>query len=652
MSRPPDVMVGGTTRRPGPAVAALVAVVAVVAGAFVLAGRAADPEPSPAASPPGTPALPGPADGPAEAAAAFLGAWESEDWDLLQDLTADDSLDAGGTHQQAHRVLGVSETRIRQGEPREDGSTVRVPFEVTWTIDGLGEHTFSTELSLTRSEPGWRVRWWYPTLHPDMGPDRRFERVRVFPQRAPILGADGQPLVSSEPRARVSVEPRRASDGSEPVVAALTDVPGADPEEIRALLDREDLEPERRYPVAEMTQAEFAEVRDRLAPVPGLVFETFYARVPSGEGVPPVVGSTGEITAELLEELGDPYRQSDVVGRSGLERVHERRLAGQPEQEARIMQGQTLVTTLLYREGEAPRPLTVTIDLRAQEAATAVLAPLARPAALVAVDARTGEVRAAASHPPGEFDRAFGGRYPPGSTFKIVGATALLADGLSGGDPVPCPPEVRVGGRDFRNAGGYGPGDISLLEAFARSCNTAFIELTGGLGPARMDEAATAFGFDVPYDTGVPAFGAAFPDPADDTELASAAIGQGRVEASPLHMASVAAAASSGTWRSPHVVREGIEVVEQPLPLPATQPLRALMREVVASGTGGAARIDGSPPVAGKTGSAQFGDGSATHAWFVGFRGDLAFAVVVEGGGGGGAVAGPLAAQFLRALAD
>jgi cell division protein FtsI/penicillin-binding protein 2 len=359
------------------------------------------------------------------------------------------------------------------------------------------------------------------------------------------------------------------------------------------------------------------------------------------------VGRLGEVTGELLDDLGPPYRVGDTVGRSGLERAFERRLAGTPTQEARIMDGSYLVATLSYREGAEPEPLQTTLDPTVQQAAVAALSGISDPAAVVVVDAPTGEVRAAAW--TSDLPIALSGRYPPGSTFKVVDAAALLAGGAEHGSPLDCPGDVRIGGRVFTNAGSYGPGQISLLEAFARSCNTAFAREAVTLGPDKLAEAAGWFGFGLDYDAGLPAFGGSFPSPVDAAELAAAAIGQGRVEASPLHMASVAAAVRSGTWQAPHLIR-GATVPSRELPPGVTGPLDVLMREVVATGTGTAAAVGGEPPVTGKTGSAEFGDGSRTHAWFVGYRGDLAFAVFIEGGGGGGSVAGPVAARLLTAL--
>ena len=143
--------------------------------------------------------------------------------------------------------------------------------------------------------------------------------------------------------------------------------------------------------------------------------------------------------------------------------------------------------------------------------------------------------------------------------------------------------------------------------------------------------------------------------------------------ASPLQMALVAATAAEGRWHQPRLVSGeaaqpggsgtdtstgpgsasgGVEPARSPDPLDpkVAGTLRALMRQVVTEGTAAGAGLPAG--VAGKTGTAEFGTGDPlpTHAWFIGFRGDLAFAVIVEDGGVGGEVAAPAAARFLRAL--
>ena len=189
------------------------------------------------------------------------------------------------------------------------------------------------------------------------------------------------------------------------------------------------------------------------------------------------------------------------------------------------------------------------------------------------------------------------------------------------------------------------------------------------------------------------------PNPSDKADLAAEAFGQGRVTASPLQMALVAATVADGRWRHPRLVSgeaaEGGGSAESggstgssgstqpggsagssgstqpggsdgsssndsggsqpakardPLDAKVAGTLRTLMRQVVTEGTAASAGLPGN--VAGKTGTAEFGTGDPlpTHAWFIGFRGDLAFSVVVEDGGVGGRVAAPVAARFLRGL--
>lgn len=371
-----------------------------------------------------------------------------------------------------------------------------------------------------------------------------------------------------------------------------------------------------------------------------------------------LLGSVAEATEDQLRELGPPYVAGDVVGRSGLQRSLERRLAGEPGGEVRVVDADSgeVIEVLHEFTAVGPEPVHTALDPGVQSAGQAALGPVSNPAALVAIDAGTFEVRAVVNTPGGGFDRALSGRYPPGSTFKVVTTAALLAHGLDPAQTVDCPGTVSVTGRSFRNAGYAALGAISFREAFAESCNTAFVDQASQLPDGALEAAAARFGFNVDYDIGVPVAGSRFPEPTDEVDHAAASIGQGRVEATPLHMASVAAAIAAGRWQPPRLIVEEDDAtagVDGDAPEPLGEPLPAqladLMRHAVAAGTGTAAEVAGEP-VAGKTGTAEYtASGTPTHAWFIAFRGDLAIAILVESGGFGGEVAAPAAARFYSA---
>ena len=198
------------------------------------------------------------------------------------------------------------------------------------------------------------------------------------------------------------------------------------------------------------------------------------------------------------------------------------------------------------------------------------------------------------------------------------------------------------------NAFGEDYGDIPFIEAFAKSCNTTFVNLGFEVGAQGLLDNAELFGFNEAYGIGVPVGPSTFPLPETDTEIGAQAIGQGRVSVTPLHMATVAAAGRDGTWRVPFLAGEPPTEGAHPIPAAAAAQLPDFMREVVNNGTGTAAAVLGRD-VGGKTGTAEFGeeDPPETHAWFAGFIGDLAYAAVVEGGGIGGDVAAPLIHEFL-----
>jgi hypothetical protein len=382
-----------------------------------------------------------------------------------------------------------------------------------------------------------------------------------------------------------------------------------------------------------------------------------------------VVRATTAARARLLDAAGRPLRGVDrdldanVLGpvdasghgTGGLERALDAQLAGPAVTAVQVVNpvtGEVLRRVASFGAAKAPADVRTTLEPRTQRAARAALANAHGVAALVALDPATGAVRAVASTPLTGFPSAVRGSYAPGSTFKTVTALAALTHGYSLSSQLDCPATVTAGGKQFRNHEPGSRGRISLLTAYAQSCNTAFVNLSQSLPKGSVTAAARMLGFDAGSPLlPIPSAGGSLPPPADTAEAAADAIGQGRVEASPLLMASVAAAVADGTWRQPRLV-DCPSCASTPLPAAAVSALRQMMRAVVTSGTGSALAGIASPPASAKTGTAEYGNGNppATHAWMIGFRGDIAFAVYVETGVSGGQTAGPLAAAFLRAL--
>ncbi len=530
-------------------------------------------------------------------------------------------------------------------------------------LAGFGPVDWDGTLPLIRVRGAWRIRWVATDLFPGLGAGQHLTLHRSWSPRAPILGADGSPLVSEQPAVTVGVEPSHVKQLSQ-VQSVLSSLLGVDPAAVARALAAPGVRPDYFVPIITIPSAQEQQLRPQLAPVPGIVFQRTSARLPASPGLAPqVLGTVGAITAQRLSQLGPPYQVGDLVGLAGLESVFQHQLAGTPTGSVDVDDAKgDVIRTVQSFPGTPPRPLQITLDLATQEAAQAALSGVTKPAAFVAIDATTGAIRAVVSQPADQpFDRALAGSYPPGSTFKVITTTALLEAGRTASTPATCPPSLTVDGKTFTNFEGEAPGGLSLEEAFAISCNTAFIGLARQLPAGALGAAATSYGFGAHWTLPLVSTGGSDPPPADAVGAAASAIGQGQVTASPLLMATVAATADTGQWRPPQLLvapaASAAASGAAPLPAPVDPhiiaTLRMLMAEVVSSGTGTAAAVPGQQ-IFGKTGTAEYGSGNPppTHAWFIGFRGDLAFAVLVEGGGVGGTVAAPLAARFLRAVPD
>jgi cell division protein FtsI/penicillin-binding protein 2 len=618
---------------------------------------------------------------PEPAAAAYLEAWGRRDWPAMQAQVAAPPADFTERHTAMVEALRVTRASFTPGSATVTDDRAEVPFQARLRLRALGEWPYQGLLRLVRRDDRWRVDWSPATLHPELTPDLRFQRTRTWPERAPILAADGSALAEPGPVVTINVVGERVRDPAGVADALMAHADVSREAAQRALADAE-RRPNQAIPVITLPEADYQAIRDRIHPVPGLSFEQGVGREYNGPTSTRVLlGSVGPVTADDLKELGAPYQTGDQTGHgNGLEEAFERRLAGTPSGEVRLAGRDGQAVKVLHefagRDGEA---VETTLDPMAQRAAETALDPVAKPAALVALRPSTGELVAVVNTPSHGYNRALLGRYPPGSTFKVVTAAALLAGGLRPADPVDCPREATVGGRTFGNFEDEVLGRISFSSAFAHSCNTAFVQQAARrLEGDELVAAAARFGFGLPPAPGIPAVTSRVPAPSDRADLAAESFGQGRVTASPLQMALVAATVAEGRWHQPRLVAGeagaggstggsaepggsdgpnsndsgGVEPAKSPKPLDpkVAATLRTLMRQVVTEGTAAQARLPGN--VGGKTGTAEFGTGDPlpTHAWFIGFRGDLAFSVVVEDGGVGGRVAAPVAARFLANL--
>lgn len=581
---------------------------------------------------------------------AYLAAWEQGDTAAMRDLVRTPVADGfAETHEQLRAALEPDALRVERGDVVLQGSQADTGLDVEVELPDLGTASWSSELTAQRTEGEWRVLWEPTVVHPELRPGWSFDVLEHPAERAEILAHDGTPLTAAGELVTVGIEPRRIDDRERFLTTIAELLPEAG-DDFAELLGRDDLEPDWYYPVVTLRPDRWGTVERDVRALSGTVVRTEDARIGSDDGFAlHTLGRVGPADDERADAFD--VEVGTEVGLYGLEAALEERLVGTPASEVVIRDEDGDVHTTLHRyQGDAPEPVTTTLDQGVQTALERALVGETGTVGVVVIDAPSGAVRAVASRPLAGFNRALAGRYAPGSTFKVVTAAAVLRAGTRPEDTVECPGEIVVGGLRLRNAHDLALGSTTLTEAFARSCNTTFAALGAGLD----DLAGTAadLGFNVEYELPVGSAGGSYPEPQDRAERAAAAIGQGRVEASPLHLASVAAAVASGRWRPPFLLAASGPADGVALSSDVTTDLTAMMEAVVRDGTGTAAAVDGPAPVAGKTGTAEFGTAHPpeTHAWFIGFRGDLAFAVLVEGGGEGGSVAAPIAARLLREL--
>ena len=556
--------------------------------------------------------------------------------------------------------LGKAPVEVTVGDSARDGETASADLAVRWTLPGEVAWSYSVPTTVTRSGETWQVAT--PSTgtpwHPDLPPGETFSMERTTGERGDLVDRAGDPLMPLGTVHNVAIDPVNATPEA---VAALEPIVDADAGSLTDALANATASGSRApIPVISYRDADWEPRAAKItALAPSVIAPTSQQPLAVTRTFgQPLLGTVGEVTAEVVDKSDGRYVAGDRAGLSGLQAQYDQQLAG-----AVGLRVETSGGVVLFEQAATDgTDVITTLDPGIQGAAEEALAAaeLKVPGAIVAVHVPTGEVLAAANSPSSGFDRALTGRYPPGSTFKVATTYAYLTNGIiTPTSPVPCPKTTTVDGLEFGNFGGSSlPGSPPFSKSFSESCNTAFVSLADSLEADDLTTAAKTLGIGAGWaDTvGVTgAFDGSVPATTGGTDAAAASIGQGRVEVSPLALAVMSGSIGRGTFLAPVLVKGPEATTPRPSPIDgkAVADLRAMMLSVVAGGSG--AEASGAPggQVRGKTGTAEYGTDpdAPPRVWFTGYQGDVAFAVLVEEGRSGGIVAAPIAKDFLTRVA-
>lgn len=518
---------------------------------------------------------------------------------------------------------------------------------------GLEGWTFETRVPLTFTDDQWHVAWSPQLVHSQLTSDSRLRHTRTLPKRAPINDNEGLALVEERTVYQVGLDKSRVVEAEWETAATdlarIVEIDG--PTYVAKVLAGG---PKQFVVARTMTQEE---ISPDLGKVPGgMALATTSNVAPSATFAISILGRTGKPNAEQVAESDGEVLPQDTIGLSGLQARYEERLRGVPEVKIDLVGRNTEADpnaaeefgeqNLFHQESSVGAPLELSLDRDLQTRAEEVLSTQPGLATLVVVRPSDGALLVAANSPAaGEYPQATFGKFAPGSTFKVVSSLAMLRKGVTPTSTVECPASLNVAGHNFTNYSDY-PGNmvgsVTLTQALAHSCNTAFAGAAASITPEELHAAAGSLGVGTDYDAGFTSnFGTVQPNNSA-IDRAASMIGQGQITMSPLGMAAVAASVASGKTTIPWVVAgTQAEATTTPLTAEETAALQQMMGAVITDGPGRSL----APIMTGaKTGTAEWGPVGEYkhHGWMISWNENYAVAAFVEDGVSGSTSAAPL----------
>jgi cell division protein FtsI/penicillin-binding protein 2 len=582
---------------------------------------------------------------------AFLLDWQQGKYAQAAALTNGDADRVTDELAAAYTDVDATNAFFAMKSVAQHGSTATAEYQATVDLAQPGEQwTYTGQFQLTSVGGQWLIDWAPEAINPGLAAGDRLAVVTSFPQRALITDMNGHPLVGETADYHIGVYPAKLTNEAA-TAAKFSAATGLDKQQV--LGEIQSAPPDSFLSLLTLQPGGsdgFTAKWPMLAKVPGLGYvrrtEPLFDSLAQQ-----AVGSVGTEISPMLRQEGAAYQPGMTVGQSGLEKIYQDNLVGTPTTSVVVLNSTgARVATLWSSPGHAGTPVQTTLSTKDQHAAAAALADQPGSGEIVAVDSRTGDVRALASRQSGDayLPSALNGKVAPGMSFSIVSAAALLSNGVPENEPLPCRPTTTVGGVTFSYQASAST-TSTFASDFAAGCGTAFATLSRTLSATQLTSAERAFGIGSSWDLRVPSFSGSAATAVGAADLAAQTIGQSGVRMSPLGMAMVAAEVDAGVGRSPELVAGATSASNWSVPLSKTEltELRQLMRLAVKKGAAHAAELPGAQ-VYGQAGTVKTGAHSYL-SWFVGYRGDLAVAAI-ETGTTADQAAAALAGAFFKAV--
>lgn len=552
----------------------------------------------------------------------------------------------------------------------------------------------------------WKLQIIDSDRYAQMAERNRVRSIPIIAPRGSMLDREGRVLVDNYPSFSVLLL-RDSPEQVEKLLPQIADGLGMTLDDVKQQIEASRAMPKFQPIVIkpEASPSDIAFIESHRVDIPVIeMLMVHRRRYPHGEMLANAIGYVGEVSAEQVEQSDSALKPGDIVGKSGLERQYNETLMGTDGLRRVIVNSIGKEVGRLEQKDAIPgKPIQLTIDYDLQNIADTYMAD--KEGAVVALDARSGEILAMVSRPtfdPNDFairipagewaelnsdprtpllNRAIQGQLAPGSVFKIVMATAMLeSKQLPANFTVPCAGHADFYGRTFHCWRPQGHGIVDLHKAIVDSCDVFFYTIGQRLGIETIHQYAAGLGLGRRTGIDLPGEEAGLV-PSEEWvqrvfhhkwyagETISVAIGQGAVTVTPIQLARmIAAVANGGKLVPPHLLKNlTTKADEFPLAEDTVEQVTQGMWGVInEGGTGSSLKLQ-NVEFSGKSGTAQLMSyaagskmgkkGKETNGWFVGYaprrNPEIVVAAVIQGSSEhGGTTAGPVVRDIVKAYYD